>query len=53
MILLCRPARTLSGEEQLQEWGNTPKAIAAANAITRATEDLLSASLVRHCQVQA
>lgn len=51
MILLCRPTRTLSGEEQLQTWGNPRKAIAAANSITRTTEDLLSTSMIELCQV--
>ncbi|OAP59574.1 hypothetical protein AYL99_06872 [Fonsecaea erecta] len=52
MILLCRPPLSQSGPEQFWEWGNTQKAFAAASAITRSMEDLLSASLVRLCQVQ-
>ncbi|OQV04842.1 Fungal specific transcription factor domain-containing protein [Cladophialophora immunda] len=51
MILLSQPPRGLAGQEQTWEWGNAQKAFAAAGAITRAIEDLLSASLVRLCQV--
>ncbi|KND87157.1 Cutinase transcription factor 1 alpha [Tolypocladium ophioglossoides CBS 100239] len=51
VILLCRPPRSTGEEANLMIWGNRPKAVAAANEITRIMEDILSTSLVRLCQI--
>jgi hypothetical protein len=52
-ILLCRPLRSISGEEETDNWGNTAKAFVAANEITRTMEDILLASLGRSCQIHS
>lgn len=50
VILLCRPTST--GDENASNfWGDRPKAMAAANEVTRVMEDILSTSLVRLCQI--
>lgn len=50
VILLCRPTGT--GDETASNfWGDRPKAMAAANEVTRVMEDILSTSLVRLCQI--
>ncbi|KAH6605267.1 hypothetical protein Trco_006974, partial [Trichoderma cornu-damae] len=50
VILLCRPTST--GDDAVSNfWGDRPKAITAANEITRVMEDILSTSLVRLCQI--
>ncbi|KAJ4859687.1 fungal specific transcription factor domain-containing protein [Trichoderma breve] len=50
VILLCRPTST--GDETASNfWGDRPKAMAAANEVTRVMEDILSTSLVRLCQI--
>jgi hypothetical protein len=50
-ILLCRPARSISGQEQTQNWGNTTKAFTAANEVTRLIEDILTVSIGTQCQI--
>ncbi|KAM0257739.1 hypothetical protein ACHAQJ_004190 [Trichoderma viride] len=50
VILLCRP--TSSGNDAASNfWGDRPKAVAAANEITRVMEDVLSTSFVRLSQI--
>ncbi|CAG8251552.1 unnamed protein product [Penicillium salamii] len=50
VILLSRPPHT-SCLEVSQPWGNHSKALAAANEVTRITEDILSLSMGRICQI--
>lgn len=50
-ILLCRPPRSITGQEETHEWGSSAKAFASANEVTRVMEDIVSASLARLCQV--
>ena len=50
-ILLCRPPRSITGQEETHEWGSSAKASASANEVTRVMEDILSASVARLCQV--
>lgn len=50
-ILLCRPPRSMSGQEHTEIWGNSSKAFFAANEVTRVMEDILSASIGRLCQI--
>lgn len=50
VILLYRPAST--GNDAVSNfWGDRPKAVAAANEITRVMEDVLSTSFVRLSQI--
>ncbi|KAL7918465.1 fungal-specific transcription factor domain-containing protein [Trichoderma austrokoningii] len=50
VILLYRPTST--GNDPVSTfWGDRPKAVAAANEITRAMEDVLSTSFVRLSQI--
>jgi hypothetical protein len=51
MILLCRPPRSISGQEVTNVWGNSSKAFAAANEVTRVMEDILTSSVGRCCQI--
>ncbi|BCS28599.1 Zn(II)2Cys6 transcription factor [Aspergillus puulaauensis] len=50
VILLCRPPHS-NGSGMSQSWGNHAKALAAANEVTRAIEDILSLSMGRVCQI--
>lgn len=50
VILLYRPTST--GNDPVSNfWGDRPKAVAAANEITRVMEDVLSTSFVRLSQI--
>lgn len=52
-VLLCRPPRSILGEEGTKTWGNGARAVKSANKISRVMEDLLLASMDRYCQIYA